>query len=73
MWSLKERNFHINILGMKAVQIVLNTFLPTFVGESLMLMSNSAGISQDARGHDLSKHVQISSGRDQVVGTAYGT
>ena len=34
MWSFAEKEFHIGALEVKAVQLALNTFLPSIMGEA---------------------------------------
>ena len=42
IWTEEELNLHVNILEMKAVQLALNVFRDWIMGESVVLMSNSA-------------------------------
>ena len=41
IWSLVEKDFHINIMEIKAVQLAQNVFLSRMMGESVVLMSDN--------------------------------
>ena len=42
--SSQEKELHINVLEMRAVQHTLNTFLPRIIGELVILMSNGTTV-----------------------------
>ena len=42
--SREERELHINVLEMEAVQLALNAFLPRILGELVIVMSDSATV-----------------------------
>ena len=44
IWIREELSLHINIFGMKAVQLALNTFTGRIMGESMVLMSNGVTV-----------------------------
>ena len=44
VWSKEERELHINVLEMKAVQLAWNAFLSRILGELVALMNNNASL-----------------------------
>ena len=75
VWSREEKELYINVLDMKLVQLALNAFLPRILGESVVLVSDSATVMlylKKTRGNCFQGDVLSSTGDYGLVGTAPG-
>ena len=74
IWSFGERELHINIQEVKAVQLALSAILPRVMWESIVLISDNTMVLAylEKQGEAISQDMHASAGDSQMVGAAHG-